>query len=455
MVYGGIARVLFPVALVAVVGAGMWGYQEHNEKNSILIKAENQYQRAFHDLNYHIDKLHDELGKALVVNSRRQVTPSLTNVWRLAYASQNDVGQLPLTLMPFNSTEEFLSKVADFSYGVAVRDLNKSPLTEKEYKTLESLYKNSAAIKKQLTDVQTKVIDHQLRWMDVETALAATEKKSDNTIVDGLKTMDKNVQEFQEVDWGVSINSMDKKKKQRIKGIPGTPITKEQAKTNALKFVGLHPNEAKVNVEENGKAEQYNAYSVSITSKRLKHPVHVEVTKNEGKVAWLLNERNVGKPQVSLQQAQASADKFLRAHGYDNMVAVESDTYDNLGVFTFVHQQDGVRIYPDAVTVKVALDNGEVNGLHAGEYLFNHKQRVLPKAKLSDQKARQSLNPKVKVQNHRMAVIEGKNDGNEVLCHEFLGTLNGNTYLIYVNAANGEEEEVVKMDVHPVPERRA
>lgn len=447
MIYGAVSRVLFPVAVVALVGAGMWGYQENHEKNSILIKAENQYQRAFHDLNYHIDKLHDELGKSLVINSRKQITPCLTNVWRLAYAAQSDVGQLPLTLMPFNNTEEFLSKVADFSYAVAVRDLASEPLSQKEYKTLQSLYKNSEQIMRQLDHVQTKVLDKKLRWMDVETALASDDKKSDNTIVDGFKTIEKRVQEFPEVDWGVTVQSLDHKRQQRIQGIGGKPVSKEEALATALKFVGLKRSEVKAEVEENGRSEEYQAYSIRLTGKRLKSPINLEVTRRGGKVSWLLNERDIGQEKISLADAERSGAKFLQTHGYANMVAAESDNYDGLGVFVYVPEENGVRIYPDAVTVKVALDTGDVTGFHSVEYLFNHKPRKIAKPKVSMQQARTMVNPNVRVSETRLALIEGKRDGKEVLCYEFTGHLQDETYLVYINAQTGDEEEIVKVEV--------
>lgn len=446
MVYGATARILFPVALVALVGAGMWGYQEHNEKNSVLIKAENSYQRAFHDLTYHVDKLHDELGKALVVNSRRQMTPTLTNVWRLAYAAQSDVGQLPLTLMPFNNTEEMLSRVADFSYRVAVRDLDKEPLTDKEYSTLKSLHKNAEDIQNQLRNVQTKVIDKQLRWMDVETALASDDKKSDNTIIDGFRMIEQKVQEYPDLDWGVGIQSLNEKKQKRIKGIDGSQISKEEAKRIALDFVGINPSKAQVEVDENGKSQQYSAYSVRITSKELKSPVHLDVTKRGGKVAWLMNERPVGQEKISMEQAEESGRKFLKAHGYGDMVVSEVDSYAGEAVLTFVPEQNGVRIYPDSIAVEVALDTGDVTAFNSTEYLFNHKQRILPKPRISKEEARKKVNPSVKVTSERLALIEGKNDGKEVLTWEITGSFEGNTYMVYINAQNGDEEEVVKMD---------
>ncbi|GED24004.1 germination protein YpeB [Brevibacillus agri] len=446
MVYGATARVLFPIALVALVGAGMWGYQEHNEKNSVLIKAENSYQRAFHDLTYHIDKLHDELGKSLVVNSRRQMTPTLTNVWRLAYAAQSDVGQLPLTLMPFNNTEEMLSRVADFSYRVAVRDLDKEPLSDKEYGTLKSLHKQAKDIQDQLRNVQANVIDKQLRWMDVETALASDDKKSDNTIVDGFQTIEKKVQEFPDLDWGVGIQSLDKKKQQRIQGIDGKPATPEDAKKSALEFLRLNAQDAKVEVDENGKGQTYTAYSVRVTPNGQKAAINLDVTKRGGKVVWMMSEREIGEEKLDMKQAQERGEEFLRKHGFENMIVSEIDSYDRNALFTFVPVQDGVRIYPDSVTIEIALDNGEVTAFNSTEYLFNHKRRILSKPRISKEEARKKVNPSVKVTNERLALIEGKNDGKEVLTWELTGSFEGNSYMVYINAMNGDEEEVVKME---------
>src|SRR5690554_6188086 len=125
------------VLAVAVIGVAIWGYQEHQEKNAILIQAENNYQRSFHDLTYYIDTLNDKIGTVLAMNSPRSLSPELAEIWRITSEAHSSVGQLPLTLLPFNKTEEFLSNIGDFSYRVAVRELDKDPLTEEEVKVLE------------------------------------------------------------------------------------------------------------------------------------------------------------------------------------------------------------------------------------------------------------------------------------------------------------------------------
>ncbi|MBX6394808.1 MAG: germination protein YpeB, partial [Alicyclobacillaceae bacterium] len=72
--YRRMASVLTPALALALVVSAFWGYREHRQKQALLLKAENQYQRAFHDLTTHVDQLQDELGKAMAINSIRQRT---------------------------------------------------------------------------------------------------------------------------------------------------------------------------------------------------------------------------------------------------------------------------------------------------------------------------------------------------------------------------------------------
>ncbi|AMA73598.1 MULTISPECIES: germination protein YpeB [Aneurinibacillus] len=443
--YWKIAGVLAPILAVGAIGAGMWGYQENQEKNSVLIKAENQYQRAFHNLNYHIDKLQDELGKTIAVNSRQQLTPCLTNVWRLAYSAQNDVGQLPLTLLPFNQTQKFLANVADFSYQTAVRDLEKKPLSDKEYKTLQALYRHSQEIQSQLQKVQTAVIDKHLRWMDVESALATEEKQEDNTIIDGLKVVDKSVGGYKDVDFGSGIGSLNAARKLKIQSIKGTPVTAEEAKKRALAFVNITPAQlAEATVVDNGSGRDYESFSVRIVRKGDPTPVHVDVAKKGGKVVWVLDERDVTAKKLKIEEAKQKADRYLAERGYRSMEAVSYGQYEGLAVFTYVYKQGDIRIYPDTVTVKVALDKGDVLGFQGESYLLNHRPRTLAKPGLTEAQARAKVNPGLKVKEARLAVIENES-GQEVQAYEFYGGLGQDRYRVYIDASTGEEVKIEKI----------
>lgn len=226
--YKRLSSVMFPIFAVLLVGALVWGYQENQEKNAILIKAENQYQRAFHDLSFHMDKLHSEIGNTLAVHSTSQGMhrKGLMNVWRLTSEAQNEINQLPLTMLPFNETEEFLSRISNFAYRASMRDLTNEPLSEKEMGNLKKLYQNSSEITKNLQDVQQKVLTDRLRWMDAETAMATQEQTMDNTIVDGFRTVNKKVQEYPELDWGPSVSNIYAKRS--VKKLDGLGLSDQR-----------------------------------------------------------------------------------------------------------------------------------------------------------------------------------------------------------------------------------
>lgn len=434
--------VIIGVLALGVAGTAFWGYQEHREKNAILINAENNYQRAFHDLTYQVDLLHDKIGSTLAMNSRHSLSPALADVWRITSEAHTDVGQLPLALLPFNKTEEFLAQIGDFSYKTAIRDLDKEPLTDKEYNSLQELYKQAADVQNDLREVQHLVLKNNLRWMDVEMALAAGDEAADNTIIDGFQTIEKTVEGYGETDFGPAFVNM-KLQDENFKYLEGKEISKETAVNKAKSYAGLG-NDVNVKVTENGEGSAYGFYSVTIQDKKTKQEADMDLTKKGGYPIWYMMDREVEKQSISLNEASNNAVAFLKKNGFKDLDLFESAQYDNMGVFTYVSNQDGVRIYPDSIKMKVALDNGKLLGFSAEDYLRSHHTREIPKPKITAEEARANINSQVKVMENRLAVII--NDLNqEVLCHEFMGTLGDDTYRIYINANSGEEEKVEKL----------
>lgn len=434
--------ILIGVLTLGVAGTAFWGYQEHREKNAILINAENNYQSAFHGLTYQIDLLHDKIGATLAMNSRKSLSPALVDVWRLSSEAHSNVGQLPLTLLPFNKTEEFLANIGDFSYRTAARDLDKEPLSDKEYKSLQKLYTQSADIQQELRNVQHLVLKNNLRWMDVEMALATGKEAADNTIIDGFKTVEKTVEGYGEADLGPTFVSLEKKDTD-LKYLKGKEITKDEAVAEAKKYADFG-NNVNVNVTENGDGSDYGFFSVSIQDKKTKQEASMDITKKGGYPIWYILSRDVNKQSISLNDASNNAIKFLKENGFTNLDLFESAQYDNIGVFTFVSTQDDIRIYPDSIKVKIALDNGKMVGFSAGDYLKSNHKRDIPKPTISLEDARTKINSQVKIMEEGLAIIN--NDLNqEVLCYEFIGTLENDTYRIYINAENGHEEMVEKL----------
>lgn len=436
-----IRNIIIAVLAIGVVGTGYWGYQEHQEKNAILINAENNYQRAFHDLTYQMDILHDKIGTTLAMNSQKSLSPALADVWRITSEARAQVGQLPLTLLPFNKTEEFLSNIGNFSYRTAVRDLDKSPLSEDEYKALQRLYEQSDEIRSELRNVQHMALQNNLRWMDVEMALASGKEPADNTIIDGFKTVEKRVTGFDEENLQDVTMSTFQKRDENYEHLEGKKISKEEAIELAKKYAGINNVKEAIAVE-NGKGAAFEFFSVNLDNND--EGVSLDITKKGGYPIWLINHRDIGEQKISLNEALSKAEEYLNKQGYKNLGLVESLQYDTQGLFTFSTIIDDVRIYPETIKVKVALDNGQIVGFSATDYLKGQTKREIPEPQLSRKEAEEYINKNVKIMDHNLAIIE--NDlGEEVFCYEFLATLGNDTYRVYINAENGMEEKVEKL----------
>lgn len=127
------------VLSVALIGTGIWGYQVNQEKEAILVHAENNYQRAFHDLTYRIDLLHDKISTVMATNTPERLSPQMADIWKITSEAHADVGQLPLSILPFNQTAEFLTNINRFSYGIAIRELEDEPLDDNEMEDRKSV----------------------------------------------------------------------------------------------------------------------------------------------------------------------------------------------------------------------------------------------------------------------------------------------------------------------------
>src|SRR5690625_3137718 len=126
------------------------------------------------------------------------------------------------------------------------------------------------------------------------------------------------------------------------------------------------------------------------------------------------------------------------------MEKLQSQQFDNYGVYTFTYSEDDVKVYPDTVVVKVALDHGDIIGFNARSYLINHHDRNFEEPKISIEEDESFVNGNLQLQDDHLDLIENSL-GDEVLTYAFLGTMGEETYRIFINAEDGTEEKVEKL----------
>jgi len=427
------------VLSLALIGTSVWGYLEHQEKNAVLIQAENSYQQSFHELSYRMDLLHDEIGTVLAMNSDQRLSPKFVDIWRITSEAQANVSHLPLGLLPFNKTEEFLSNIGDFTYRTAVRNLDDEPLSKDESKVLEELYAQASDIKDELRNIQHLALENNLRWMDVQLALVNNEQ-GDNTIIDGFRTVEKNVEGYTEANSQSGLIGVSAKENQ-YKHLTGNKLNEKDAMSISRKMLQLESDE-NLEITTSGEGADIPIYSVSYENGERR--AYMDITQKGGHPLTILIERPIEEKKISLNEGSEKALAYLEGFDFEDMQLYQSAEYNDVGMYSFLYNQDGIRVYSDAIEVKVALDNGDTLGLTAQHYFNNHHERELAEPEITEEEVVEFVNPNVEIHETNLAVID--NDlGEEVLTYEFLGTLGDDTYRIFINAMNGNEEEVEKL----------
>lgn len=425
----------------ALIGTGYWGYTQHRDLNEMNLKAENSYQRAFNELTYDIDLLHDKIGTTLAMNSRTSLSPALADVWRISIQSKSDIAQLPLKFVPFDKTQAFLTGVGNFSYKSAVRDLDKEPLTDKEFDSLKKIYSTAEKIQDGLRNVQTNIMNKNLSWIDVGQMAEERKAPRDNSIVNGFKHIEQ-VKATTDKDFGPTFTNGQEESK-GLKKLTGKKISETEAKKIAQDYVPLK-NVEKIQVDKSQNRKFEPFYAITMAHTKPTADTYMQITETAGLPIFFMTTRQMKTQQIGLDDAVKKGLSYLNSKNYKNMELYDSSQYDTVGVLQYVKSVNNVRIYPEAIQLEVALDNGEVIGFNAKNYITSKHVRKIPTPKLTLSQAKGKLNKNVKVEEERLAVI--LNDFNkEILTYEFLCTYNHDTYDIYINAMNGREEKVKKL----------
>ena len=434
------------LGLILILAIG-WGYSEYRDKNKLGVALENHYQRLFFDVKKHVENVQVNLSKALVSQSRDQNVLLLSQIMNEAYFAQDKLGQMPITHAETAKTEKFLNQVADYSYDLIQSHLKGQPLTMEQREALANLRGNSATFNQELAKLQSELSDRTFLMGSLNRRQSKKVQQANEKILQtSIGNIEKNMAKTPELIYdGPFSDQMINKKPV---GLTGKNISKAEAKKVAKQFFGDKRVKKITAFEEGENASEVripsHTFNIEPTNASKELAVYMGVTKQGGKVLWMANARPVSKASISIKEAQEKALKYLDSKGFKNMEPNYYLKYDNTVLFNLVYKEKDVTIYPDLVKVKVALDNGEIVGFDASSYYLNHREnRNIENVKITAEEARDGIRVDFDIDSIRLALIpKGKE---EVLCYEFKGKYDDSDYIIYINALNGEEEQILQI----------
>lgn len=435
------------VGLLVIVAAAslFWGFSQMRLKNQFLTRLENTYQRAFHELSFNMGAIDAELAKATVASTPEQAMIRLSAVWRQAYAAQEKIGQIPLGVVELQNTERFLARLGDAVLSVASTGVLPN---EQERDMLEQLRAQARELSNSLIALQASVLGNNLRWTTLEIQTLNDTAPRDSQVTGQFRLVEDQVQQFPEVSFGEHVNVA----RPPAIAVTAEPITVETAMEKAREFVADIGADLQVLNQEEVTEAEVPHYTFTFA-----HPagnnrrITVEVVRNGGRVFQMFNERIPGQPVLPISDAQQRAEQYLIAKGIDSVTLLGVEEWGDSAVFTFCHEENGMLFYPDLLRVRVSQDSGEVLSYEGNGYTMYHRDRGTFPEKLVSTEAEERLNDSLTVVGAPQRVVIFDRRGIEVMCWEFAVQRGMENFLIYINAENGREENIVRLDVRPMP----
>lgn len=424
-----------------------WGFNENRLANDYRTTTMNQNQRSLQNFASHLDQLETDVAKGQVANSTSQRALYLGQVSSRSEAAAQNLAQLPAEQTGLSYVGQFLTQTGDFARTLSQRLASGGEITAEETKTLTGIHERLIEVNRKVQDLVVRVNTENLAfiapkpklnlsWGRPKIAQAAAEgqEKVATSVRGGLDQLDASLQKLPPFSYTgeFSSRSVDKPL-----GLPSGEVSKEQAQSIARDFLakvgypGIVP-------EYIGEAkEPFGGYLFQHAN------AYLEVSRQGGVIRIYRDQRQLQVRTLSVEVAKRKAMENLTGMSW-NLVLTGAEDFGSYVQVEAVHEENGIRFYPDKVRVMVALDNGQIIGFDATPYWAFHHPRQLPAPKLSLAQAQSKLRPGFKVAESRTALIPMPGN-REVLNYEFRGRYEGEDYLVYINVVTGTEEKIQRI----------
>ena len=422
------------ITIISLVIITILGYSLLNQKEVYAITKENEYNMAFYEVVEYVQNLKTYLAKSMISKSAEHGAEILTHVWREANLAQAYLGMLPIESQELENTEKFLNQVSEYSYSLSRKNIEGEGLTDDDIEKIKEMYNYSNDLSNTLNEMSVELNNGTLTWND----LMKNTEDSEISEVSTFDVVEENFHEYTGLIYDGAFSEHLTSSEER--GLTGDEIEEETAKAKVEDFIGKDNIK---NIQNNGYVENGDipVYRFEITSND-EQKIGISISKKGGHIVFLNSNREVKEEKISEEDAISKGKEYLSSKGFENMQETYYIKQNGFITINYAYKQGDVLIYADLIKVKIALDTGEIVGLETTGYLNNHYERTIPTNKITIEEAKEKLTNKIEITSEGMAIIptEWKT---EKFCYEFKGKIDDITFIAYINAETGEEEDIL------------
>jgi germination protein YpeB len=450
-----------PIGTLAALVLALWGvwtWRLGIANRDLALALEAERQRNFSDMAYHVEQIQSLLGKGLVTATAPQNMRYMSDVHLHASAAATNFNTLPLPAALQASTGKFLQQTGDFAVSLLRNEAAGREMDGRARTELTRLRKESADLAVQLQTISGQYSRGGFRWnpplrlswaslwrrppVPGKPATGAQSPKS--MVAGGWDQVGASMEKLPVMLYDGPFSDGTAK---RAPAMTGPPVAQSEAAPRLQAFVPGAAGYRTVGIVE--VAGNLPAYSFQLAPATAPaggntYTAVADIAKNGGYLVQFMNSRVTGRPAVDLNRARQVGQAYLTSIGYGSMVPTYGQADDGEATIAYAYNDNGVVVYPDQIKVKVALDNGEILGVDARQFLMSHHTRATLQPVITADEAQEKLYPALQVQRRQLALIPNQAGTGEILAWEFLTTFGNETYLVYINANTGAEEQVLQ-----------
>jgi len=436
--WGIIAYVAFGIAI-------LYGMQMANMFKRQKQIVQDGYNKSMYELVNYVQNVEVLISKARVTTTPVESSKTYADIWRQSNLAKENLASLPVEQKAMSNASKFLAQVSDYSYTLMKQTISGKKITDEQYKMLKDINEKSEEITEVLNDIYKDLNSGRIKWDEVENKgnSELENEEQEGEVLSNISKISKTFTEYEGLiyDGAYSEHILEK---EPVMIIGSKEVTEEEAKKKAQEIL----NKTKENVEieyikSKGESKgKLDVYTFEAKYKNVDEVSNIEITKKGGMLSLFIYDRSVDKKKLSPEECEKIGKEYLIEIGIDNMKATYYLETENMITINYAAVQNDIILYPDLVKVKIAMDNGEVCSVETTGYIFNHKERTDIVPKISMEEAKNVINKNIQIKSEAKAIIPTDSQ-NEVLTYEFKGEVNDKSFIIYINANTGEEENVL------------
>lgn len=410
------------LAVIAVGGTvGYWGYNQQQQRDAFASAATTQYQGAYHSLTADVTALRTAIADCLLTQDNQTLDAHLNDISRLAYAGQQELGKLPANFNGDYHLASYLHQIDDQARKwIKAGNLGANREVKK---TLSRDYAASAIVTTQLSQLQKQIATQPAVWMD------NTGKGVSSTMKDSLNRVDEAVGAIDVVT-----------PKSNATANPMTNHSGESIKSAQNQVASLAGKNVTANWRTVFHRTGVDAPFYQVTGKTKQGNIVGDVSTSTGALLSYYNDRAVTNSVYDFSQASIDATRWLKQHGYPQVVRDHAAQYDHVAMFTFFPSVRQKPVIDRPIGMSVALDNGQIVGFHQSVGQIPSSAEVKPMT-MTMRGLRAKLSPDFQVRMEQQVIVRNA-DQKWVSGVSFYGTLRDETYRVILDGTNGAEVKV-------------